>query len=288
MTRVLFFGASGFLGGFLQCALKASPDFEPIIANRSQWDITDRASLVGALRQNPADIVVNMAAISSTGASSQDVYSVNAQGQLNMLDALVETGFSGRHIFFSSSNVYGAARAAPLKEDTRPRPLNHYSCAKLLAEHYCEMYRPEVRTTILRPFSVIGLGQKQYFLMPKLARHFAEDQPRIELGNLDVCKDFVDARDFSAMFLAILRAEQAVDIANLCNGQTSSIRDILGIFQTISAHAPEVVVNSDFVRPKDILFQVGDPTLIKSLGYTRSFTIEQTVAWLYEGTRKGL
>lgn len=287
MKRVLLFGSGGFLGGFLLGALKASSDFEPVVADRSQWDIIDRASLVRALRQNPVDIVVNMAAISSIDASPHDVYSVNAHGQLNTLDALVETGFSGRHIFFSSSNVYGAAAVAPLQEDTRPRPLNHYSCAKLLAEHYCEMYRPEVRTTILRPFSVIGVGQKPYFLMPKLARHFAEAQPQIELGNLDVSKDFVDARDFATMFLAVLRADEVVHLANLCNGKATSIREILTIFQTISGHAPEVVVNSDFVRPKDILYQVGDPNLIKSLGYTRRFSIEQTVAWLYEGAKKG-
>lgn len=282
MRRVMILGGTGFLGGLLTRALQDSPDFDPILPDRALWDICDGASLDRVLRDARADVVINMAAISSTGASSDTVYAVNAQGQLNLLEALVRTGFAGRHIFFSSSNIYGAANGGPLDENTRPLPLNHYSCAKLLAEHYCAMFTPEVQTTIVRPFSVIGAGQKPYFLLPKLARHFALRLPEIELGNLDVAKDFVDARDLVAMMLCLLRAEAPPPLVNLCNGEAVSLNRLLELFSGISDHTPRITVNPAFIRAKDIPYQCGDPGLIRALGHVRGFTIAQTLRWLYD------
>ena len=285
MKRVLIFGGTGFLGCVLTAALEAAPEFLPILPERARWDIRDGASLDRILGGTEPDIVLNMAAISSTGVSPDKVYAVNAQGALNLLEALIRAGFNGRHIFFSSSNIYGAANGGPLHEDMRPLPLNHYSCAKLLAEHYCAMYAQEVQTTILRPFSVIGAGQKPYFLLPKLARHFADRLPAIELGNLDVAKDFVDARDFAAMMLCVLRAEAPPAMINLCNGETTSLNRLLEIFREASGHDPKITVNPDFIRLKDILYQRGDPGLIRSLGYTRRYPIAETVRWIYDSAR---
>lgn len=287
MKQVLILGGTGFLGTLLTQALRDAPDFTPILPDRARWDICKPATLDAVLADSKPDIVINMAAISSTGASADAVYGVNAQGALNLIEALIRADFSGRHIFFSSSNVYGAAdsRTQPLFEDARPLPLNHYSCAKLLAEHYCAMYALELKTTILRPFSIIGAGQKPYFLLPKLARHFAQGLPEIELGNLDVAKDFVDARDLVAMLLAVLRADTPPPLVNLCNGQAVTLNALLDLFRDISGHDPKITVNPDFVRSKDILYQCGDPGRIHALGYTRRYPVAETVRWIYDSAR---
>jgi len=287
VKQVLILGGTGFLGTLLAAALRDAPDFTPVLPNRARWDIGKPVTLDVILGESEPDIVINMAAISSTGASADAVYGVNAQGALNLMEALVRAGFSGRHIFFSSSNIYGAAdsRTVPLDEDTQPLPLNHYSCAKLLAEHYCAMYALELKTTILRPFSIIGAGQKPYFLLPKLARHFAQKLPRVELGNLDVAKDFVDARDLVAMLLAVLRADAPTPLVNLCNGRAVTLNALLNLFREISNHDPEITVNPGFVRTKDILYQCGDPARIHALGYTRRYPIAETVRWIYDSAR---
>lgn len=284
MKNVLIFGGTGFLGSLLVRALTKSPDFQPILPARALWDIGDPGSLDAAINAANPDIVMNMAAISSTGASADAVYAVNAQGALNVIEALVRAGFQGRHIFFSSSNVYGAAdsTAAPLDEEARPLPLNHYSCAKLLAEHYCAMYAIELNSTIVRPFSIIGARQKPYFLLPKMARHYAQRLPVLELGNLDVAKDFVDARDLVSMLLCLLSADNTPPLVNLCNGDAVTLKALLDLFHEVSGHAPEISVNPDFIRAKDIHYQRGNPARIRALGYKRAFGISETVRWIHD------
>lgn len=284
MKNVLIFGGTGFLGNLLVPALAKSADFHPILPERALWDIADPGSLDAAIDAAKPDIVMNMAAISSTGASADDVYGVNAQGALNLMEALIRAGFQGRHIFFSSSNIYGAADSitAALDEETRPLPLNHYSCAKLLGEHYSAMYAMELDSTIVRPFSIIGAGQKPYFLLPKMARHYAQKLPTLELGNLDVAKDFVDARDLVSMLLCVLRAETAPPLVNLCNGDAVTLNALLEMFQDVSGHTPEISINPDFIRAKDIHYQRGNPARIRALGHERGFEIMETVRWIYD------
>ncbi|MBZ0229808.1 MAG: NAD-dependent epimerase/dehydratase family protein [Bauldia sp.] len=283
MRRVLLLGSSGFIGTWLVRELQRSPAYEVVIPPRSTWDLCRQETLAPMLAAARPDVVVNLAALSSTQADDREaLYAVNAFGHLNLLTALREIGFGGHLVYVSSSNVYGTSSESPIPEGARPLPLNHYSCAKLLAEHFCAMFRFDFPITIVRPFNCIGVGQKPHFLVPKIADHFARRAPSIELGNLEVSRDFVDVRDAADMFMRVIGAETPPAIVNFANGEAESLSDLLAIFSEVSGHSPEIRTNPGFVRARDIVFQCGDATVIRRLGYTRRFTIHQTIRWIYD------
>lgn len=277
---VMILGASGFLGRHLVAHLQDR--MEVVIPERASWDLRDKASLAALLRAHNVDTVINMAALSSTLADQQTLYEVNSYGQLNLLEAMMETGFAGRHVYFSSSNIYGALTDPVIHEETRAQPLNHYSCAKILAENFCSVFADKVDSTIVRPFSVIGAGQKAEFLLPTIARHYAERAPVIELGNTAVARDFLDARDLCAMIGLILNVPETPQVINLCNGRTVSLYRIFQGFTALTGHEIEVKVNPAFIRPRDITYQCGDNARIRALGYASGYDIDETIRWIYE------
>lgn len=284
MRRVLLLGSSGFIGTWLARELRQTPAYEVVTPPRSTWDLCRQETLAPMLAAARPEVVVNLAALSSTQADREALYAVNAFGHLNLLTALREIGFGGHLVYVSSSTVYGTSGEAPMSEDARPLPLDHYSCAKLLAEHFCAMFRFDFPITIVRPFNCIGVGQKPDFLVPKLADHFARRAPSIELGNLEVSRDFVDVRDAVDMFKRVIGAETPPAIVNFANGEAESLGDLLAIFSDVSGHSPEIRVNPGFVRARDIVLQRGDASVIKGLGYARRFTIRQTIQWIYDAS----
>lgn len=281
MKRILLLGATGFLGKHIIARFQAESQERLILPARGLWDLRDRESLVQLIKKEQPDTVINLAAISSTLADQDALYDINAFGVLNLLEAMKKCGFGGRFIQFSSSNIYGGVQDKRIKENIRPLPLNHYSCAKLLAENFCSMFSDEIDAVVVRPFSIIGRGQKASFLLPKLAEHFARKAPKIELGNLKVARDFVDARDLAEMIVLIVRAPSVPPIINLSNGRTVSLDQLLDVFSQISGYTPKILINPDFIRARDITYQCGDATVMKSLGYIQKHSIKDTVRWIY-------
>ncbi|MDV6321532.1 NAD-dependent epimerase/dehydratase family protein, partial [Chromohalobacter sp. HP20-39] len=79
------------------------------------------------------------------------------------------------------------------------------------------------------PFNYTGIGQPLNFLLPKIVKHFADRAPVLELGNLDVIRDFSDVRNVVDVYSRLLGADVAGQTFNVCSGTGYSLRDILAI-----------------------------------------------------------
>ena len=227
--------------------------------------------------------IVHLAAISFVAHGDVEaIYRTNIVGTRNLLAAIDEAKLEHlRHILVASSaNVYGNARVDAIGEDTPPRPDNDYAVSKLAMEHLTALWRDRLPITVVRPFNYTGVGQSLQFLVPKIVDAFRCRAGRIELGNLDVERDFSDVRDVVEAYARLLAAPAGA-VLNVCSGNTHSLLDILRIATDLSGHTPEVSVNPAFVRANEVRRLRGSNAALRErIGEWTPRPIRETLAWM--------
>ena len=180
----------------------------------------------------------------------------------------------------SSAYVYGFPANGMLSEDSELKPLNAYGKSKLLMENMCKDFE-NLSILITRPFNYTGRGQDLSFLIPKIIYHFKLKKKRIELGNLNVKREFNDVRDVCQIYIKFLENVRISDTVNVCSGKSYSIRDIIMVCERITGHSIDVVVNKNLKRKKEIYQIVGDPRKMNSLIGNYTFNnLEDTLRFM--------
>jgi nucleoside-diphosphate-sugar epimerase len=134
---------------------------------------------------------------------------------------------------------------------------------------------------IVRPFNYTGIGQTEDFLLPKIVAHFRRQAPYIELGNIDVWRDFSDVRTVAKIYRRLIEVKPIGQTVNICSGTTHSLREVLTMAENISGHKMEVRVNPAFVRANEVKSLCGDAALLHSLiDECESLSLEETMRWM--------
>jgi GDP-6-deoxy-D-talose 4-dehydrogenase len=282
--RVLITGCSGFTGRYVAQRLSASGYgiFDPEADGRT-FDLTESTTLPQIIEEAQPDYVIHLAALSFVAhADSSAFYRVNTLGTTNLLDALLASQRPLRRVIVASSaNVYGNATADPITEATPPGPVNHYAASKLAMEHMAATYADRLPLTITRPFNYTGVGQARQFIIPKLVEHFADRRPVIELGNLDVIREFSDVRAVAEAYARLLTVEAPPPVVNICSGVGHSLREILADLAELSGHRLEVRVNPAFVRANEVVRLVGSPDRLRAtVGELPFQDFRATLEWM--------
>jgi GDP-6-deoxy-D-talose 4-dehydrogenase len=280
-TRCLIVGARGFIGSNLRCALEQDDRLEINALDRQAMDVRRRSQAKDVVAMLEPDVIINLAGISSPASDDvSNLYQVNAFGHLHLLEAAAALKRRPRVILASSAQLYGPGVVGKAVEMTPLNPVSHYGLSKLLAEKYCGLFAEGVPTVIARIYNAIGQGQSREFLIPKIVAAFRERKRRLEIGSLDVERDFIDARDLSEMWRLVILSDHPPKVVNFSNGETAKVRDIIARLDTITGHRPEVVSNSLMFRKNDIPYQCGDNAIIRGFGYVRRYSLEETLAWM--------
>ncbi|MEM5386456.1 NAD-dependent epimerase/dehydratase family protein [Paraburkholderia phymatum] len=286
--RVLLTGASGFTGAYVREELAdAGYDVigttagapEPGERTLDITSLSDCRRLIGELK--PA-FIVHLAAISFVAHDDPlDLYNVNVIGTTNLLQACVDVGHEPRKILIASSaNVYGNAEGV-VDEATAPAPVNHYAASKLAMEHLVRTWFDRLPIVVTRPFNYTGRGQSERFLVPKIVSHFVRRRPFIELGNLDVARDFSDVRMVSTAYRALLESPVAGETLNVCSGTPRRLTDIVDIVREATGHDLEVRVNPAFVRQNEVKVLVGSAErLNRVVPEMPAIGLEDTIDWM--------
>lgn len=291
--RVLVTGRHGFTGRYVATALASagwqvwggcSHPTEEMDSFDRVADLTDATSVAQLVDDVRPDAVVHLAGIAFVAhGSADDFYRVNLLGTRNLLDALARKGYGKNGVVLASSaNVYGNARVSPISESTEPAPANDYAVSKLAMEHMARLFSNQLPIVIARPFNYTGVGQDPKFLVPKIVSHFRKRAPMIELGNLDVARDFSDVRDVAAVYAALLDGRQVSgETVNICSGRAIALGEIVDMCRSITGHAIEIAVNPAFVRADEIKTLNGDPShLEKLVGELTRHRFEDTLKWM--------
>jgi GDP-6-deoxy-D-talose 4-dehydrogenase len=291
MKKVLLTGIDGFTGQYVAQELFAK-GFQVVglvhknaTENQVECDLTDKAAVVNCLAAVRPDCVIHLAALSFVGHTDQKAfYDVNVFGALNLLEAAKQLGLSfDKVIFASSANIYGnPVGIEKINESVAPAPVNHYAMSKLAMEHMTKLWFDEFSIVITRPFNYTGPGQAEQFLIPKIVSHFKKNLPDIELGNIDVYRDFSDVRDIAKAYVRLLESDVSSEVVNLCSSNVSSLSSIISKMEDIAGYKINVKINPAFVRANEIKVLGGDNTKLISLtGFKPTITIDQTLLDMY-------
>ena len=297
--RVLLTGAQGFTGLHLVPLLQAQgwdvwsldrspPDGAGLIPAGQclQADLLDDVALQRAVHQVEPQAVVHLAAIAFVGhGSADDFYRVNVVGTRHLLQALSTLPVKPQCVLLASSaNIYGNSHEGALPESTAANPANDYAVSKLAMEHMARLWLPQLPVVLVRPFNYTGLGQSLQFLIPKIVDHAMRKAPTIELGNLDIDRDFSDVRDVAEAYVRLLDCAPAGGAFNVGSGRTHSLREVLARVQAISGHTMGVSVNPAFVRANEVRTLCADTTTLEAaIGEWRQYSLDDTLRWMLQG-----
>lgn len=285
MARVLVTGLSGFTGPYVARALQAEGHEVHGPDAASGFDLRQPASLVAALEHAQPDYVVHLAGLSSvTHADAAELYAVNAVGTGHLLQAIADAAPNVRKVLLASSaNVYGNADADPIDESVPPAPVNHYACSKMAMEFIARTWFDRLPIVVTRPFNYTGPGQTEAFLIPKLVAHFAGRRPVLELGNIDVERDFSDVRMVADAYARLLTSEAAGVVVNVCSGVGHSLRSVLAQLQAITGHQPEIQVAPHLLRRAEVRRLVGsNRRLRRCMSQVEYPQLSDTLRWMID------
>lgn len=277
--KILLTGSKGFTGHhFIQMAQEDGHTVIPLAS-----DLLQPEQIREELGRTSFSHVVHLAAMSYVGhGDARAFYDVNLFGTLNLLDALSAMGTApDRTLIASSANVYGNAVVSPIRESTPPAPVNHYASSKLAMEHMARTYAFRLPLFFVRPFNYTGPGQSDSFLIPKLVAHFRSRATKIELGNLDVVREYNDVRMVCSAYLRLLERAEAGETYNVCTGQGYSLLRVIAMLEGLTGHVMDVEVNPRFVRQSEVHELLGDPSrLTQSVGSLTGFAFSETLDWM--------
>jgi GDP-4-dehydro-6-deoxy-D-mannose reductase len=312
-SKVLITGATGFVGSHLIDLALTRDDVEVHATRR--WssrmsllshidqvekrvrfhlcDLTDPFSVHDVVARVRPDIVFHLGAQSFVSPSWEqpDAYfRTNALGTLYLLEALRRLGLQATRVLLpGSGEEYGHVpeNELPITPATVLRPVNPYAVSKVAQdllgyEHHVSYGLHVVR---VRAFNHEGPRRDRVFALPRFAWQIAcieagQTEPVLEVGNLDVLRNWTDVRDMvRAYWLAVERCPPG-ELFLVGSDQLATVRECLDRLLALSPKKDEIRVakNLELVRPTEVLRLVADTAPFHAAtGWERGIPLEQTL-----------
>ena len=268
-ATVVVTGAAGFIGshtchvlldqGWDVLGIDAFTDYYPVpekrsnalrLTRRERFRLVDGdiADLPLAKLLTGASAVVHLAAqpgvTNSWGATFSTYVRHNVLATQRLLEACVQVDVK-QLVVASSSSVYGDAPAYPCSEDVRPNPVSPYGVTKLAMEHLCLAYSQplvsDLRTTMLRLFTVYGPGQRPDMALCRFLEASLAGRPVTVFGDGEQTRDFTYVADVVGAIVRSLEVPLRGEILNIGGGYRTSVNEVLDLVGQVTGRPLRVV-----------------------------------------------
>ena len=269
--KILVTGARGFTGiHFIETARAMGHETISLAANLNDARALEKEVLAAA-----PEMVAHLAGISFVASKDEEAfYRVHALGTSSLLNALLKLPIKPQKVLLASSaTVYGNSPNPFSVEDQELKPIDHYAISKVAMEEMAKTFMDRLPIIIARPFNYTGHGQKGNFLIPKFVRHFAEQIPSIELGNLEVEREFNDVEMICSAYLALLQFGVASQTYNVSTGNARSLKQVMRTLIELTGHPIDIKINPDFVRASEVHRMCGNPSKLMALMQEHGLTL---------------
>lgn len=263
--------------------------------------LDDAQRLADIVREIHPDGIFHLAAFTSPSASFNDpdgAYRSNLHGSLSLFAAVRAAGAACRVVWVGSCDAYGhvGPEGVPVTESNLFRPLSPYAVSKAAADLAAYQWSRAQGLDVMRmrPFNHTGPGQDPQFVCSDFARQLiaierGQQPAQVEVGNLDVTRDFSDVRDVARAYTLAWKSGTAGEAYNVCSGVPRTAREILETLIRLSGIDAGVVVRPERQRRVDVPFLVGSAAKLQATtGWTPMIAWEQTLRDLLDDWRQRL
>ncbi len=306
--RALITGVTGFVGGHLAEHLIDSGDVVAGLSSSGRWpsplphvasqvrldpiDLADvdEADLADLLRRKQPEVIYHLAAQANPQQSVADprgTWALNLGGALNLLEALKASEVPARVILVGSGVCYGnpAPEHLPVSESCPLRPNNPYSASKAAADLLGIQHHLGHGTAVVmaRPFNHAGPRQSESYVLSSFARQVAEieagQKECIEVGNLEVVRDFTDVRDIVRAYRLLAEHGRPGEIYNIGTGREITLKQMLEMLRKLARVPVDVRIDPARVRPVDQPLLLANAAKLRAeTGWEPRYSIEQTLS----------
>ena len=295
--KVLITGIEGFTGAYIENFLiNRGYDVYGTVFNHNtlnqkhfKCDIRNKTEINSIIKMVSPDFILHFAAISFVEEKNKNLmYDVNVFGTQNLLECIIENNLSPEKVIIvSSAAVYGEQNTSILSEDLCPNPINHYGYSKYIAERITSTFFSKLKIIVVRPFNYTGLTQLKNFLIPKIVSHFSENLSSIDLGNINVSREFNYIDDIAHCYLDLLNCESESIIVNICSGKSTNINYIISYLNSLAKYKIDIKIDDNLVRNNEIIDLKGSNILLNSLiSHRFMYSIENTLFEMYSHLKK--
>ncbi len=282
--KILIFGVSGQDGFYLQ-KLCENKGYNVIGVSRSAGDwiqgsVTDKELVYELVKNHQPHFIFHFAANSST---KHDILFENhntiSTGTLNILEA-ARLNCPTAKIFISGSALQFKNDGNPIDENTPFEAKSPYAVSRIhsiyAARYYRDVYNLKIYIGYF--FNHDSPLRSENYINQKIVRAVQRIKngsiEKINIGNIDVQKEFGFAKDSVSALWILVNQEQIFE-AIIGTGKAYSIRDwLVQCFEMSPMNWNDfVVLKEDFIPEYKIL--VSDPKLIKSLGWMPEIGFKQ-------------
>ena len=204
----------------------------------------------------------------------EKTFRVNVIYTFNVLEAARKAGVKN-FIYFSSSYELGTKKE-PMHEEMVARPETLYgitkACGTQLTRHFSKFYN----VAIVRPFSIMGIGEQDCHLIPTLIRSclYGEKMKFVP----EPVHDYINVVDLCKGVILVLKNIEKYngEVFHLGCGKQYTNKEVLDIVERVTGKkASFELVKS--MRDYDSKFWMADNSKLKSLGWKQTKTLEQSI-----------
>jgi GDP-4-dehydro-6-deoxy-D-mannose reductase len=270
--RALVTGAGGFVAAHLITRLEAE-DWSVGRVVRGGRTGTGEDFALGAgettdfervLEAYAPDVVYHLAGRMS--GSAQEIYAANVVLATNLLQAVANWRTPCPVILAGSAAEYGRVEnsTVPVKEDDPCRPLTVYGVSKH-AQTLAGLAQAQsgLPVVIARIFNPLGTGMPGNLALPNFAAQIVASEV-LQVGDLDVERDFVDVAEVARVMMALASNGAAYGkVFNVCSGEGFRLRRLVEDMIRLSGRDVRIEVDPARLRPNDVRALIGSTARLR-------------------------
>ena len=281
-------GGAGFIGSHIAAALAAAGARVRVIDDLStgyrenleeiggdmdfvQGSVADERLLAKALED--VELVFHEAAIPSVPRSVENprqTHIASVDATFSLLEAAREKKVR-RIVYAASSSAYGDQPTLPKVETMLPEPLSPYAVAKLVGEHYCQVFTrvSGLETVSLRYFNVFGPRQdpsSQYSgVISRFISAILGGERPVIYGDGEQSRDFTYIDNVVDANMKAAESSKAIgQVINIANGERISLNQLLDELKNLTGRT-DVVADYQPTRAGDVKHSLAEISRARNL-----------------------